>query len=353
MGRGDWLPPFLMARVEPADHVSGRYDRGGRSRPSTRLAVLLGRVFVDTDQEIERRRRDDRRDLRRRRRAAPSCARARGDRGTAKEAASWPSAAEQSPPGALERLRKRASSSISTPRSIACSSGSVRRSDAGCGSRCARRAARLSELLEAQQPLHRAGRRSMRPFAGRSGRTDRPAAGRRKHFLIRASARKIGVGWSEWRPSEESLRVRRLTGSRACRATAALGRACPSRWRSGATRSSSGTTGWTIGARIGALLAVERVAVVSVAPVARRYARCWSGAWRRPVRRTGASPCPTAMPPDLRQAERPVRALPRLRARSTRYVALGGGVVGDLRGVPAPGPCAGFRSSRCRRPCSR
>ena len=93
----------------------------------------------------------------------------------------------------------------------------------------------------------------------------------------------------------------------------------------------------TIGARIGAQLAVERVAVVSVAPVARRYAPLLA----RGLVRAGAKVGRIVVPDG--DATKNLRELGRLYERfldqgldrHSAVVALGGGVVGDLSGFAA------------------
>lgn len=93
----------------------------------------------------------------------------------------------------------------------------------------------------------------------------------------------------------------------------------------------------TIGARIGVLLAVERVAIVSVAPVARRYAPILARGLAKAGTRAGRIVVPDG------DASKNLRELGRLYEkfidleldRHAAVVALGGGVVGDLAGFAA------------------
>ena len=93
----------------------------------------------------------------------------------------------------------------------------------------------------------------------------------------------------------------------------------------------------TIGARIGVLLGVERVAIVSVAPVARRYAPILARGLAKSGARAGRIIVPDG------DASKNLRELARLYEkfielaldRHAAVVALGGGVVGDLAGFAA------------------
>jgi len=93
----------------------------------------------------------------------------------------------------------------------------------------------------------------------------------------------------------------------------------------------------TIGTRIGTLLGVERVAVVSVAPVARRYAPILARGLAKAGVRAGRIVVPDG------DASKNLRELSRLYEkfldlgldRHAAVVALGGGVVGDLAGFAA------------------
>lgn len=334
MERGELAPPVFLYTA-PVSNPKPIFLVGmmgaGKSTVGPRLAARLGRAFVDTDQEVERRAgrtiaeifaRDGEPHFRRLESEAIEAA-----AGEASVVALGGGAIAQ--PGAVDRLRGRGIL-VHLEAPIAClldriTDPSSRPLLAGLDPDA--RAEKLASLLEARRPYHAAAQ--LRVDASRSPDevVDRILA-----WLTESGEDGKSMAIQGRRKTSAVRTSRKLTGQGDARATVpvALGE-----------RSYAVELGhdWleTIGTRIGTMLGVERVAVVSVAPVARRYAPILARGLAKAGARAGRIVVPDG------DASKNLRELSRLYEkfldleldRHAAVVALGGGVVGDLAGFAA------------------
>jgi len=320
----------------------------GKSTVGPLVAARLGRAFVDTDREIERRTgrtiaaifaSDGEAAFRTLEREAIERA-----AGEAAVVALGGGAIAQ--PGAVERLRAAGTlvlldAPIETLLArIADPSSRPLLAGLGPAERVARLAALLAErrpyharadhAVDATGPAETVAERIAAALSG-SGRPDRasPKGGRRK-TKTDGRPRTMQAGTMAGRSTRRA--ASRLVGQGACRASVSVALA---------DRSYAIELGhdWleAIGARITERLAVERIAIVSVAPVARRYAPLLARGLERAGARVGRTNVPDG------DAAKNLRELGRLYERfldqgldrQSAVVALGGGVVGDLSGFAA------------------
>ncbi len=353
MERGELAPPVFLYTA-PVSNPRPIFLVGmmgaGKSTVGPKLAARLGRAFIDTDLEVERRAGRTVAEIFR----IEGEARFRALERDAIEAASDAPAVVALgggaivQPGALERCRALGvlvHLDVPVERLLErIGEGESRPLLAGGDAES--RASRLAELLEARRPY----------YAGAHHRVD--ATGDPEAVVDAIFARLAGAdeyagpGRADAEcPPEVAERGRsRAMGTRKSAARVEPKRAGRSRAEAGAVasvpvalaeRSYAIELGhdWleTIGARIGSLLDAEKVAVVSVAPVARRYApRLVRGLAEAGVR-VGRIVVPDG------DASKNLRELGRLYEqfldqgldRHAAVVALGGGVVGDLAGFAA------------------
>lgn len=353
MERGELAPPVFLytARVSyPKPIFLIGMMGAGKSTVGPRLAARLDRSFLDTDQEVERRAGRTVAEIFR----LEGEARFRALEREAIEAASGTPAVVALgggaivQPGALERCRavgvlvhldvpvERLLQRIGDGESRPLLAGV----DAG------ERAARLAELVDARRPYYAGAHHRIDAtgdpedvvdaiLAHLAGSAD-DAGGDRTDTECRPGAAErgrssgMGIRKTASRAKTERSGRSRADGEAVASVPVAL-----------AERSYAIELGhdWleTIGARVGSLLGAERVAVVSVAPVARRYApRLVRGLARAGVR-AGRIVVPDG------DASKNLRELGRLYERfldqgldrHAAVVALGGGVVGDLAGFAA------------------
>jgi 3-dehydroquinate synthase len=321
----------------------------GKSTVGPRLAVRLGRTFVDTDLEIERRAGRTVAEIF----AQEGEPRFRGLEREAIEAAAEAAAVVALgggaivQPGALERCRRRG---VIVHLDVPIETLLERIGDAAsrpllAGVDAAGRAAKLEALLAVRQPYYAAADHCV----DASGTPDAVA-----ERIVARLGDSEAVG-KTGRSGSDGSKVRPARGGKQMGARKSVGRAkAPGSARGKgdgearasvpvalAERSYSIELGhdWleTIGARIGALLGVEKVAVVSVAPVARRYAPLLVRGLAKAGTRAGRIVVPDG------DASKNLRELGRLYERfldleldrHAAVVALGGGVVGDLSGFAA------------------
>ncbi len=321
----------------------------GKSTVGPRLAIRLGRTFVDTDREVERRAG---------RTVAEIFAREGEPRFRALEREAIEAAAGDAAvvalgggaivqPGALERCRRWG---VLVHLDVPIETLLERIGDAAsrpllAGVDAAGRAAKLEALLAARQPYYEAADHRVEASGPPDAVVDR--------IVARLGESDGAEGSGRTRPGKAT--ARRARGGERMGARRSVGRAKATRPARGkgdgqarasvpvalAERSYSIELGhdWleTIGARIGALLGAERVAVVSVAPVARRYAPMLVRGLAKSGARAGRIVVPDG------DASKNLRELGRLYERfldleldrHAAVVALGGGVVGDLSGFAA------------------
>ena len=342
------LPPFFytapVSKPRPIFLVG--MMGAGKSTVGPRLAERLERKFLDTDHEVERRAgrtiaaifaADGEAHFRALEREAIASA----SKAAAVVALGGGAIAEA---GALERLRASGTLvHLDAPVELLLARiGDTASRPLFAGVEAAGRAAKIRELLTARQ-AHYAGAHHRVDATGTPddvvdrivdllrGRTRAQAAAHGSPSRKRESG-KVSMTAKRKPVRSKAQSSLRMTGQGSCRASVPV---------SLAERSYAIELGhdWleTIGARIGAQLAVERVAVVSVAPVARRYAPLLA----RGLARAGAKVGRIAVPDG--DATKNLRELGRLYERfldqgldrHSAVVALGGGVVGDLSGFAA------------------
>ncbi len=321
----------------------------GKSTVGPRLADRLGRPFVDTDQAVEHRAG---------RTVAEIFAQEGEPRFRALEREAIDAAAGQAAvialgggaivqPGALARCQRLG---VLVLLDVPIATLLERIGDAGsrpllAGLDAAGRAEKLAALLAARAPS----------YAAADHRVDAvgppEVVAERIVTALGGSIRSGGAG----RVSRSSARTGAGRGEERMGARKAAGRAKtprPARWHGTGTARASVPVAlaersyaielghdWltTIGERIGGLLGAERVAVVSVAPVARRYAPLLVRGLAKAGVRAGRILVPEG------DAAKNLRELGRLYERfldleldrRSAVVALGGGVVGDLSGFAA------------------
>lgn len=342
------LPPFFytapVSKPRPIFLVG--MMGAGKSTVGPRLAERLERTFLDTDLEVERRtgrtiaaifeaEGEDRfRALEREAIDAVS-------RGAAVVALGGGAIAQ---PGALERLRARGTLvHLDAPVEVLLARiGDAASRPLFAGVAPGGRAAKLETLLSARQQ-HYAKAHHRVDATGYPDDVVERIVGligggvQRRGAAAGASARVGKVRKGSMTAKRKSVRSKarpsvRITGqgARAASVPVAL-----------AERSYAIELGhdWleTIGARIGSLLGVERVAIVSVAPVARRYAPPLARGLGRAGARVGRILVPDGdATKNLRELGRLYEAfLDQGLDRHSAVVALGGGVVGDLSGFAA------------------
>lgn len=353
MERGELAPPVFLytARVSnPRPIFLIGMMGAGKSTVGPRLAARLGRPFVDTDLEVERRAGRTVAEIF----AHEGEARFRAlERESLEAAAAHPAVVALGggaivQPGALERCRELG---VLVLLDVPVERLLERIGDAAsrpllAGHDAGERRVRLEALLDGRRPF----------YAGAQLRVDGSAE---PDAVVEQILARLGETEGTAGPAAAGdadlpdARGRRKRSAMGTGKTAARARSKPAgRRKDGegalasvpvalADRSYSIELGhdWleTIGTRIGALLGAEKVAVVSVAPVARRYApRLVRGLAQAGVR-AGRIVVPDG------DASKNLRELGRLYERfldqgldrHAAVVALGGGVVGDLAGFAA------------------
>lgn len=354
MERGELAPPVFLytARVSNPRPVFLIGMMGaGKSTVGPRLAARLGWPFVDTDREIERR-------------AGQTVAEIFAREGEAhfrtlereaiEAAAGEPAVVALGggaivQPGALERCR---ALGIVVMLDVAVEKLLERIGDAAsrpllAGVGAEERKARLTALLEARRPFYAGAQyrvdASGEPESVVEAILSQLDGGEAAAGVVRAGGDGLpdapprGKKRSEMGTGKAAARVKAKAAGQRKRGEGALASVPVAL----AERSYAIELGhdWleTIGGRIGALLGAEKVAVVSVTPVARRYApRLVRGLAQAGVR-AGRIVVPDG------DASKNLRELGRLYERfldqgldrHAGVVALGGGVVGDLAGFAA------------------
>ena len=353
MERGELAPPVFLYTA-PVSYPKPIFLIGmmgaGKSTVGPKLAARLGRSFIDTDQEVERRAGRTVAEIFR----LEGEARFRALEREAIEAASGTSAVVALgggaivQPGALERCRAvgvLVHLDVPVERLLQrIGDGESRPLLAGVEP--GERAARLAELVDARRPYYAGAQHRIDAtgepedvvdaiLAHLAGSAD-DAGGNRTDAECRPGAagrgRSSGMGIRKTASRARTVRAgrSRADGEAVASVPVAL-----------AERSYAIELGhdWleTIGARVGSLLGTERVAVVSVAPVARRYAPPLV----RGLAKAGVQAGRIVVPDG--DASKNLRELGRLYERfldqgldrHAAVVALGGGVVGDLAGFAA------------------